>query len=87
MSIVHKIQGHFLIMYRKIEHFRMQSKYFIINLLSARKLDFLGYPSAIISHTSGHPTFWSWVVYYFSCSPAESTQPRGRGFAKPRRSR
>ncbi|CAG5102740.1 Protein of unknown function [Cotesia congregata] len=40
-----------------------------------------------MSHTSGHPTFWSWVVYYFSCSPAESTQPRGRGFAKPRRSR
>ncbi|CAG5071953.1 Protein of unknown function [Cotesia congregata] len=41
-----------------------------------------GVAEAIISHTSGHPTFGSWVVYYFSCSPAESTQPRGRGFAE-----
>ncbi|CAG5096300.1 Protein of unknown function [Cotesia congregata] len=46
-----------------------------------------GVAEAIIFHTSGHPTFWSWVVYYFSCSPPESTQLRGRGFAKPRRSR
>ena len=51
---------------------------------------------AFTSHTSGHQTFWPWVVYYFSWSPVESTLKtefcRGQGevrptFAKPRRSR
>ena len=32
-------------------------------------------------HTPGHQTFWPWVVYYFSWSPAEST-PKTE--AKPR---
>ncbi|CAG5092541.1 Protein of unknown function [Cotesia congregata] len=57
------------------------------HLVRSQKVGFPGVAEAIISHTSGHPTFWSWVVYYFSCSPPESTQLRGRGFAKPRRSR
>ena len=40
-----------------------------------------GEAEAFISHTPGHPTFWLWVVYYFSWSPAEST-PKTE--AKPR---